>query len=729
MATVEVVGITATQLGELPGHQITTLDYTNVVPRHNNSIPTKSKKVAHSHANSHDVTQPDSSQSGSCSQSAIEDYDSESGSKVTTRSSSSSNLVSEISETLPKFSVGKDRLLLDNLIQLDEEEFDEVSNIPSVDQMYQQWKYESGSKKPPMCNNRNNRIPVTKQAVVKSTKPRKTLLSGWESGKQTLPQRAADKRQKPKANAFTVKSSKERNNLHDKYLPNTTSNDKFFHYTDIALYIKQYRREHCQYNTINLQANGYREQLDMNQCVRWEPKEMHFPLHLDLSSMIERSQQKHRLTSVSHFNLPDKFGQDACGEPCVNGTNYARPAVMKGSDHPSHQHHNITPVILRPPHQNKSPTNPRSISKVHDAPHARISGSICKAWKDDLRKTGTQINNVEVPAVKNQVRPCSKPSAEHEVAAKECSTLAQSTAVGPTYNTARCIHTAPEPTVHGDDVIRDSNKSEDDVTSAFKQNESTPYQINHKIFGNSRYLRSRSISPDIETTTALQKYYLRNDLEINTVVPKQLSSSKFKRKVEVTTQFTDATEKKEVRLKAQIAAEIHNLQQRRAMSNEQRQKLDNFRRALSNTTYHKKSTNSIAPPSEESSQNIASSIRALYARTTRTVSGSGRQAKQVNSTAFESLEDNQPIIFVKSSVPPNNEANENIPTNQTNIIGGVEREKSPACGSTDKKQFNRISELLRIKKRKEDKVVTIARVTSSGTTTVTRERARLRNKK
>ena len=142
------------------------------------------------------------------------------------------------------FSEAKERQLLEDLIDYDEDEEHRVNGIQTDDEVYLKWKsgdsrrtskvgFDVSSKRSKLNKERNgSQLPRQDSKI--------EMICGWETvyNKKPIQKQKEDRKLRNQFNTNLYLS---------KYSArNTTSNSfTFFHYTDIARYIQQYRSIHC----------------------------------------------------------------------------------------------------------------------------------------------------------------------------------------------------------------------------------------------------------------------------------------------------------------------------------------------------------------------------------------------------------------------------------------------------------------------------------------------------
>lgn len=231
--------------------------------------------------------------------------------------------------------------------------------------------------------------------------------------------------------------------------------------------------------------------------------------------------------------------------------------------------------------------------------------------------------------------------------------------------------------------------------------EDVPYQVSHKSFSASRLrqipVEDNSLRERCETRTSNRLAAVlkqENGFGKDNTPTAKSPSLIFK----PNTRQSPVLSEKNKRLKSVIAAEIQNLQQRKAMTLEQRKKLDNFRRALSNTTYQSATLNPTF-----NCPRISGSIRAFYSKTAEAsaFSQSACQKERRKVVIKTDPEDNQPIICVtqprirQQSEEPRSHFK--ISRGKT-LIGGIDAAIKPH--NKDFQNFTKITDLLGSKTRK-----------------------------
>ena len=167
---------------------------------------------------------------------------------------------------------------------------------------------------------------------------------------------------------------------------------------------------------------------------------------------------------------------------------------------------------------------------------------------------------------------------------------------------------------------------------------------------------------------------------------------------------------KKRRMRSLITTEINNLQKKQVITIEQKRKLDKFKDALktgqSEGRVDSKGTMTTLGD-KISKRHIAGSVRAYYTRTA--TSGSlintvrTRSVKCGPDLDARDKNDDKPIIYVTQphlSQLRKKQHQSNATLKGKKLIGGHPVEKS-TCHAADVKQFTRITDLLRMKERKQ----------------------------
>ena len=158
------------------------------------------------------------------------------------------------------FSEVRERRLLDDLIDIDEDEEWRINGIQSEDEMYLMWKCGEGrrtSKTGGEISSNKKSKPSRASAVGKNPSsntilkkdPRAEHFCGWETiyNKKPIQKLKEERKQRlslPNTNLYASKFASSNDKGADSGTPFT-----FFHYTDMARYIQQYRANHKCENT------------------------------------------------------------------------------------------------------------------------------------------------------------------------------------------------------------------------------------------------------------------------------------------------------------------------------------------------------------------------------------------------------------------------------------------------------------------------------------------------
>lgn len=141
------------------------------------------------------------------------------------------------------YNASKERRLLDELIEFDEEEDLRISGIKTDEDLYLMWKCGDTKKSSKTGNEtqqtKHNRTSKASSLAKKDSKLE--LLCAWETVSNKKPVQRLKEERKQRLTQPSYLYHGKNSNLEK---TNPTTLFTFFHYTDIACYIQQYRSQH-----------------------------------------------------------------------------------------------------------------------------------------------------------------------------------------------------------------------------------------------------------------------------------------------------------------------------------------------------------------------------------------------------------------------------------------------------------------------------------------------------